>query len=461
MCAVSDREAVFGAVSRLRAACEELAGLSFDALTTVELLGVLDELERARRRQPTVEHEVLNALRQRMTPVEIGAKNWSEMLQQRLRISAADARRRLAEAAELGPRRTITGEVLEPLMPNVAKRQAGGEIGAEHVRLIRTFFRQLPAVIDYQTRQGCEETLAQLAAEHTPDVLRKAADRLAALVNPDGVFSDIDRARKRGLTLHQQNIEGLSRLSGWLDPEARAVWEAICAKWAAPGMGNPDDEAPCVDGAPTEQSQHRDMRSQAQRNHDAFKAVGRAMLASGQLGQHNGLPVTIIVSTTLQELQSAAGHAVTGGGSLLPMAEVIRMAAHAYHYLAVFDKCTEVPLFLGRTKRLASAGQRIVLHAKDRGCSYPGCTVPGYGCQVHHAELDWAHGGLTDITDETLACGPHNRLVTQGGWTTRKRKDGRTQWIPPPHLDTGQTRINRYHHPQELLAPQDDDEDDP
>ncbi len=186
--------------------------------------------------------------------------------------------------------------------------------------------------------------------------------------------------------------------------------------------------------------------------------MGRSVLVSGELGQHNGLPATIIVSTTLQELESGTGQAVTAGGSLLPMSDVIRLASHSYHYLAIFDKHTREPLYLGRSKRLASAGQRIVLHAKDRGCTFPGCTVPGYGCQVHHAEKDWAVGGLSNITDETLACGPHNRLVKPGGWRTRKRKDGRTEWLPPPHLDTGQTRVNDYHHPEKYLLPEDDDD---
>ena len=71
-----------------------------------------------------------------------------------------------------------------------------------------------------------------------------------------------------------------------------------------------------------------------------------------------------------------------------------------------------------------------MLYAKDRGCTFPGCPVPGYGCQVHHAQTDWAKGGLTNIDEETLACAPHNRLITEGGWQTRKRKDGRTEWIP-------------------------------
>jgi hypothetical protein len=117
------------------------------------------------------------------------------------------------------------------------------------------------------------------------------------------------------------------------------------------------------------------------------------------------------VSTTLQELESAAGVAVTGGGTLVPMSDGIRRESNSHHYLVIYDKHTEEPLYLHRSKRRASAGQRIVLHAQDRRCTFPGCTVAGYGCQVHHAELDWAERGQTHITDEALACGPHNRLV--------------------------------------------------
>ena len=85
---------------------------------------------------------------------------------------------------------------------------------------------------------------------------------------------------------------------------------------------------------------HQDTSTRAQRNRDALKGAARALLASGQLGQHRGLPVTVIVSTTLQELESAAGQAVTGGGTLLPMTDLIRMASHSHHYLAIFGSHT-------------------------------------------------------------------------------------------------------------------------
>ena len=183
---------------------------------------------------------------------------------------------------------------------------------------------------------------------------------------------------------------------------------------------HPDDESPCVDGEPSADAVAADTRSAGQRNHDALKAMGRSLLASGELGSHNGLPATIIVSTTLQDLQSGGGVAVTAGGTLLPMREVIRQASQAHHYLVIYDKHTRQPLYCGRARRLATPGQRIVLHALERGCTRPGCTAPGYWSQVHHVD-GWAKGGgETNIDKLTLACGPDNRAVEEQGWTTRK-----------------------------------------
>ncbi|HME50338.1 MAG TPA: hypothetical protein VKG81_20210, partial [Mycobacterium sp.] len=58
----------------------------------------------------------------------------------------------------------------------------------------------------------------------------------------------------------------------------------------------------------------------------------------------------------------------------------------------------------------------------------------------------------TDIDDLTFACPPHHKLLEKG-WTTRKRSDGSTEWIPPPELDFGRPTINDYHHPERYLRP--------
>jgi hypothetical protein len=98
--------------------------------------------------------------------------------------------------------------------------------------------------------------------------------------------------------------------------------------------------------------------------HGVGNAALRAVLASGKLGQHNGLPASITVTTTVGELEAAAGRGLTGGGSILLMSDVIRLARHAHHYLAIFDHGKALALY--HTKRLASPGERIVFHADHR-----------------------------------------------------------------------------------------------
>ena len=81
--------------------------------------------------------------------------------------------------------------------------------------------------------------------------------------------------------------------------------------------------------------------------------------------------------------------------------------------------------------------------------------MSGYWCEVHHVE-EWATTRRTDINQLTFACGSHHKLI-DNGWVTRKRKDGVTEWIPPPHLDRGQPRVNTFHHPEKILADEDEE----
>lgn len=73
---------------------------------------------------------------------------------------------------------------------------------------------------------------------------------------------------------------------------------------------------------------------------------------------------------------------------------------------------------------------------------------------------DYAQCRTTDVNDLTFGCGPHHRLLRPGGWTTRKRANGDTEWIPPPHLDRGRPRTNNYHRPEKLLRDNDEHDDE-
>ena len=60
--------------------------------------------------------------------------------------------------------------------------------------------------------------------------------------------------------------------------------------------------------------------------------------------------------------------------------------------------------------------------------------------------------GQTNVNELALACGVHNRLVTEGGWTTTIAADGTVHWHPPTALDAAGPRANLFHHPEKMVA---------
>jgi hypothetical protein len=436
------------ALTALDAAVQAIGALDWDSLPIRARLEALDRLETLRRRAAAASLDLVGSVERSRDPALGGAT--AKVIADVVRVTPAEARRRLRDAGQLQPRTTLTGQTLPPALPATAKAWDAGLLDLEHLRAIQKFLKDLPEDIHPAAVARAEAFLAEKATELRPDQLEKVADRLALQLNPDGTFSDDYRAAQRGFQwCGRQRPDGMSIARLVATPELRAMLEAWLAKFAAPGMCNPADQTPTVTSEPSQATQDNDARTHPQRQHDALAALVRGQLGDPKFGQHNGLPVTVIVSTTLDQLHTGAGVAVTGGGSLLPMRDLIRMASHAYHYLCLFDKHTTRPLYLGRSKRIATADQRIVLHAKERGCTAPNCDMPGYLTEVHHVD-EWALGGQTNVDDLTFACKSHHRLLGTGGWKTRKLKDGTTQWIPPPHLPLS-AGTNDYHHPERLM----------
>jgi len=436
------------AFAALDAAVQNLGTLIWDDMGIRERLEALDRLETIRRRTAAASLDLVGSVERSREPALGGAA--AKVIADVIRITPTESRRRIRDAGQLHPRITLSGQTLPPALPATAKAWDAGLLDIDHLRTIQRFLRDLPEDVSLDAVEKAEAFLAEKATELRPDQLDKVADRLVLQLNPDGTFSDDYRAAQRGFQwCGRQRPDGMSIARLVATPALRAMLEAWLAKFAAPGMCNPADQTPTVTGEPSTDVADRDTRTHPQRQHDALAALLRGQLGDPKLGQHNGLPVTVIVTATMEQMHTGAGLAVTGGGSLLPMSDLIRMASHAYHYLAVFDRHSARPLHLGRAKRIASADQRIVLHAKDRGCTAPGCDMPGYLSEVHHVD-EWADGGRTDIDRLTFACVAHHQLLKPGGWKTRKLKNGSTEWIPPPQIPlSGGT--NDYHHPERLM----------
>ncbi|MEV3902492.1 DUF222 domain-containing protein [Mycobacterium sp. NPDC050551] len=449
-----DRADVVAALQAWDDARAGLAALPLDALTGAELVAVYERRQLGLRQEAALDHTVLATLTQRFTAADFGGTGLKDVLAQRLHLDTADAKRRLDAAGMLGPRWAFTGEELPAQWDNTSAALTKGLIDPAHVEVIRKFFTKLPPWVDQAARADAERDLARWAQGMCPEDLQKLADHLVEVIDPDGAEPDHDTQQaKRNLKMGKQRRDGMTPVRGELDPETAALLDVVLAREGAPGHNLPEDPG-AGEVAERDFTGNSDPRTREQRHHDALKTALRHAAAAG--GQINGLPATIVATTTVADLESGAGYAHTAGGTKLPVRDLIRLAGRSRHYLAVFDDHTEEILYLGRARRCATTAQRLALFARDRGCTRPGCTAPAYRTQVHHAARDWADGGRTDIDELALACQPDNILIEQTQWTTRRR-NGRTEWIPPPPLDTGQHRTNHYHHPRRHLTHRDDD----
>jgi hypothetical protein len=190
------------------------------------------------------------------------------------------------------------------------------------------------------------------------------------------------------------------------------------------------------------------------------------LLRSGTLPAAGGIPVTVLATTTISELQAAAGYpapnpaavepqadtgsgssaglALLGHGQLVSAQQLLTLACEAQVLPVIFNDAGGI-LAYGDGQRLATKGQRLALAARDGGCTFPGCDRPAAWTEVHHV-LPWAAGGPTALDNMTLVCRFHHRTFERLGWTVEIH-DGVPLWTPPAWIDPDRRpRRNRLHH---------------
>lgn len=454
-------------LTALAAAVTGLLDADLTGVSDSDVMLTMRQLEKSLRRAGAVSQRLIVESVERSLPATLGYNSPNKLLIDVLRVSSADASSRVSAARNLGTWHTLSGDDLPAALPETAAAQRDGAIGHDHARVVSKIMRKIPHAVSNADVAAAEAILAECARGGTPEDVESAGHRLLAYLDPDGrLTDDRDRARRRGISLGRQDAELMSKISGELDPIARALLDPILAKWARPGMNNPDDpesprgdaEDPSIDRDALVAAAARDTRTAAQRNHDALGAIFRVVLESQILGRHRGLPVTAIITMTLAQLEKAAGGvATTATGGLLPLDDALKLAENAHPVLVLFDHDGR-PLHLGRLRRVASADQRLALIAAEGGCTRAGCAAPASICAVHHVQ-EWRNGGRTDIDSLTLVCDACHARVHDGpaGWATTNAPPGdvyagRTEWIPPPHIDPDRKpRINHRHHAGELI----------
>ncbi|HEY3714404.1 MAG TPA: DUF222 domain-containing protein [Jatrophihabitantaceae bacterium] len=409
-------------LDQLSTTMDALIALDLTRLDRDHLLELLRGVETQRRRLPVVDHALIAELDHRGAAGELMARDTPTLLREVLRVTPREAQARHEAALDLGPGWSLTGQPRPPLLPVVAAAQAEGSISAEHAKVIREVIAELPAEVEAEHGAAVEARLVAEARRFDPGVLATLARRVVALLNPDGVLADdVEHDRRRHASL-TGNRDGSGMLRAHLTPAALAQWQAVLDPLAAP---RPSD----ADGP--------DVRSPGQRMHDALADAAHRLLASGDLPPSGGMPATVLLTLTLDQLETRTGHVTTAHGGTISVHEALQAAGEAHIIPVVIGD--EGILAYGQARRTATTNQRLALAARDGGCCFSGCDTPPGWTQVHHI-LNWALGGGTDLPNLCLLCGYHHREFEKRGWRITMR-DGRPWWIPPAHIDLDRTPI--------------------
>ena len=138
----------------------------------------------------------------------------------------------------------------------------------------------------------------------------------------------------------------------------------------------------------------------------------------------------------------AAGLTATEYGTTVPVPRLLDLAAEADWLPTVLNASGGV-LDYGRTRRCAPPAMAKALRARDKGCTFPGCTRPAAWTERHHI-VEHRHGGPTALDNLTLVCRYHHHAFERHGWQVTMR-DGRPWWIPPATLDPEQRPRRNTH----------------
>lgn len=417
-------------MKQLAAAVDALVELDLSRLDRDELLELVRGMETQRRRLPVVDHALVAELDQRGVAGELAARDTRTLLRDVLRLSPREAKARYEAAMDLGPRRGLNGAALPPLLPAVAAAQADGAISPTHAQVITGAIEQLPASVEAAHGASVESRLVHEASRFDPSVLARIGRRLIEVLDPDGApdrEAEHDQHRHASLTVRS---DGSGRLRATLTPAALAQWQAVLDPLAAP---RPSD----VDGP--------DPRTPGQRLHDALADAAGLLLAGDGLPPSGGAPATVLLTMTLDQLESRTGVVTTSHGGTMSASAALDLAGHAMVIPVVLDAIGI--LAYGQARRTASVGQCHALAARDQGCCFPGCDAPPGWTQVHHI-VEWAKGGGTDLNNlcpalrlppsrvrETRVAGDHVRRPTLVDAATARRQQANSRPQHGPRAD--------------------------
>ncbi|GAA4943012.1 uncharacterized protein DUF222 [Actinomycetospora succinea] len=449
----------------------------------------------AQRRAYFERLESIAALADLGIAVSVGYRSTESLLADRDNLDHPDAKRLVAEAADLCARPSLLGEKLSARLPCTGEALSAGLIDPAHVKIIRETMAHLsglkvPPPPDEWA--GVEKALAEYAQGFPPRVLRRLAKAFIDGYDPDGAAPPDGEAcrdemhllrRRDGSlvfkgTLHDPlDAEAAVEVFGVLSERAGADDERTLERRQADAFKDLTQDARGPRGLATDARKEQDHTDAADDSAEAGsgaagsgeaedgpadgvdrpgaepgngEAPGQAPLAlipeprratTGRNGwtERPGralLTITIDHRWLCEALKGKGGYGTLDSGHKVDAATVRRWACDAEIIPMVLGAKSE-PLDVGRAQRTAPDAIRRALNHRDGGCAFPGCTRRPRRCEAHHVEEWLQHRGATALDNMCLLCRHHHQLLHHGHWTIQMI-NGRPWFTPPWFIDTEQ-----------------------
>ncbi|WP_369746353.1 DUF222 domain-containing protein [Paenarthrobacter sp. AMU7] len=392
-----------------------------------------------------------------------GYRNAAQFLRARLRISIAEAKRRLALAPDVLPQTGITGQDIPARHAILAQAVGSALVPSRSASIISTALDKVRHLTDEDTLTRMEHALTTTAVETDPDFVTTMAKRWIDAIDHDGPEPTEEILRQlQGVFLRRRRRHGLHHLEIFATDEQYEILTTAMNVATNPRLTTPGTEA----------SPDLDRRSRPQKLLNGLTSACSLAMRTEKLPANGGLPpqltVTIGYQELLEQVHNHHHNPGTGTGTVAgigtgtrigtgagvgtgtatftgPMhPNTIRKIACDADILPVVLGSDSRILDIGRTTRIFPPHIRKAITARDQGCAFPDCTMPAPWCEAHHTTY-WSNGGTTSTDNGTLLCSHHHHLIHKEQWRI-DIKTGTPWFIPPPHIDPHQTPRRNHHH---------------
>lgn len=281
----------------------------------------------------------------------------------------------------------------------LAELVGSGAASVQAAAAVLRFHKEVARISDPQQLDDLVDSMV----EALPHLTMKELTRLiclarGALKPPKDHEDDAARARLGRMFSKVGHTAGLAEYRLRVDAEGEAIIDAAIDPLARP---RPDLD---WEGEPK-----RDPRGASTRRADAVLEIFSRAMANPE-GSPRTPRTKVVVTMSLEALlDQLRGAGVADNDAVLSPGTVRRLACEAEIIPVVLGGASEV-LDVGRAQRFYTAAQRVALTQRDKGCTFPGCTIPPQWCIAHHAK-HWVDGGLTDLLNGVLLCERHHTVV--------------------------------------------------